>query len=124
VDRWGNAGAAGSREGAWGDPFHNKKAHTVRVYLQNIGGLPTSEDDDVKYTHMQQFLNMNKINVIALPECGTSWGKMLYKQRLQEQMQGWWESIQWPTAYNKQEAHPSRHQPGGMALGLLNKVVH
>jgi len=80
ADRRGNAGMAGSREGAWGDPFHTKKEHALRVYLQNIGGLLMSEDYDVKYTHMRHFITMNKINVITLPECSMNWGKMPYEQ--------------------------------------------
>jgi len=89
----GNEGAGRTEQGAKGNMEGEcrgctqlagapptKKTHAVRVYLQNIGGLLTSVDDKVKYTHMQQFITMNKIDVIALPECSTNWGEMTYKQ--------------------------------------------
>jgi len=57
-----STGDADSLVGAWGNPFQPKKTHLVRVYLQNIGGLPTTEDDKVKYIHLQQFITMNKID--------------------------------------------------------------
>jgi len=95
-----------SLEGAWGDTFTQKKRNTVRVYLQNIGGLPTDDEDDVKYTHMRHFITFNKIDIIALPESSTHWGEVQYEQRLPERTKGWWESVQWSTAYNKLEEHP------------------
>jgi len=69
-----------SPEGMWGDPFKQKQKHMVRVYLQNIGGLQTHEEDKVKYTHLRQFIMTNKIDIIALLECSTNWGEMKYKQ--------------------------------------------
>jgi len=96
----------------------------VRVFLQNIGGLPTEENGDVKYTHLWQFITANKIDIIALPECSTNWDKMEYNQWLQERTKGWWESVQWATAHNHLEEHSGRHQPGGVALRLLNTLVH
>jgi len=93
--------------GAWGNTFQTKKTHTVWVYLHNIRGLPIAEDGEVKYTHLQQFITNNKIDIIMLPECSTNWGKLQYEQRLLECTKGWWESIQWLTAYNKLEEHSS-----------------
>jgi len=66
---------ANSPERTWGDPFKQKQKHMVRVYFQNIGGLPTNEEDDVKYTHLRQFIMMNKIDIITLPECSMNWGR-------------------------------------------------
>jgi len=82
------------------------------------------ESGDVKYTHLWQFITANKIDIIVLLECNTNWDKMEYHQRLQECTKGWWESVQWATAHNHLEEHPGQHQPGGVALGLLNTVVH
>jgi len=113
-----------SPEGVWGDTFTQKQRNTVRVYLQNIGGLPTDDEDSVKYTHMRHFITLNKIDIIALLESSTNWGEMKYEPRLPERTKGWWESMQWSTAYNKLEEHPRRHQPGGMVLGIFNELVH
>ena len=56
-----SAGDADSLAGTWDDPFKQKQKHLVRVYLQNIRGLLTNKDDDVKYTHLQQFITMNHL---------------------------------------------------------------
>jgi len=113
-----------SLEGVWGDTFTQKQKNTVRVYLQNIRGLPTDDEDGVKYTDMRHFITLNKIDIIALLESSTHWGEMKYEQRLPECTKGWWESMQWSTAYNKLEEHLRRHQPGGTVLGIFNELVH
>ena len=69
-----------SLEGAWGDTFTQKQRNTVRVYLQNIGGLPIDDEDGIKYTHMRHFITLNKIDIIALLESSMHWGEMKYKQ--------------------------------------------
>jgi len=110
--------------GAWGDQLQKKKHNTIRKYLQNIGGLPAEDDGETKYTHLQMFVKKHDIDILALPECSVNWGETEYKYRLPECTKGWWESVQWATAYNKLEEHPSTHQPGGMALALLNTMTH
>jgi len=110
--------------GSWGDPFMGKKETHVRVYVQNIGGLPTETEADEKYTHLWHFITKHKIDIIALPESSTNWDKVPYENRLQERTKGWWESTQWSTAHNRLEQHSSKFQPGGVVLGLVNMVVH
>jgi len=82
------------------------------------------DDGETKYTHLQMFVKKHDIDILALLECSMNWGEMEYKYRLPEHTKGWWESVQWATAYNKLEEHPSTHQPGGMALALLNTMMH
>ena len=94
------------------------------MYLQNIGGLPTEEEGDVKYMHLWQFITANKIDIIALPESSTNWDKLRYEHRLQERTKGWWESVQWSTAHNRLDEHSGKYQPGGVVLGLINTLVH
>jgi len=109
--------------GAWGDKFQKKKPNTVRVFLQNNGGLPVV-DGKAKYMHLQHFIIQNNIDILALPECSVNWGKMEHAHRLPECTKGWWESVQWATAYHKLEEHPSKHQPGGTALAFINEMMH
>jgi len=115
---------AGREDGAWGDLLQRKKGNTVRIYLQNIGGLPADDAGKEKYTHLRHFVTKHSIDLLAMPECSVHWGKTEYKQRLPERTKGWWESVQWSMAYNKMEAHPSVYQPGGTALGIFNAMVH
>jgi len=82
------------------------------------------EKGDVKYTHLRQFITANKIDIIVIPECNTNWDKMEYNQRLQECTKGWWESVQWATAHNRLDENSGRHQPGRVALGIFNMLVH
>jgi len=109
---------------AWGDQFQKKKHNTIRVYLQNIGGLPAEDNGEAKYMHIQLFVKNHNIDILALPECSMNWGEMEYKNMLPECTKGWWESVQWATAYNKLEEHSSVHQPGRMALAFLNTMTH
>jgi len=74
--------------------------------------------------HLRHFVTKHSINLLALPECSVNWGETEYKQWLPECTKGWWESVQWSTAYNNMEAHPSVHQLGSMALGIFNAMVH
>ncbi len=59
-----------------------------------------------------------------LPERSTNWDKIEYDHRLQEHTKGWWESAQWSTAHNWLDVHSGKHQPSGVALGLINTLIH
>ena len=74
--------------------------------------------------HMRYFVTKHGIDILAMPKCSVNWGETEYQQRLPECTKGWWESVQWLTAYNKMEEHPSVFQLGGTALGIFNAMAH
>jgi len=67
-----DTGKQESMAGEWGNTFLAKKETHVQVFLQNIGGLPMDADDEVKYTHLQQFITKHKIDIIAIPQSSTN----------------------------------------------------
>jgi len=59
-----------------------KQPGTIRLILQNVDGIPTHEDGDIKLDCLKQFANKNQADIIAMTELNTTWDKLPYEQRL------------------------------------------
>jgi len=44
--------------------------------------------------------------------------------QLSKQAKGWWENAQWTLRVNNRDSQPSKHQPGGTGLLVVNKFLH
>ncbi len=78
-------------EDGWGHQLGNKQKGTIRLILQNVDGIPTHEDGDIKLDCLHQFTTANKVDIIALTELNTAWDKLPYQARLPSKTRGWWE---------------------------------
>ncbi len=108
----------------WGHQLGNKKQGTIRLILQNVDGIPTHEDGDIKLDCLHHFARENQADIIALTELNMAWDKVPYEARLPRKTRGWWEACHWSVSHNKRDKHGSSFQPGGTAIAVLNDWAH
>jgi len=65
-------------EDRWGHRLGEKQPGIIRFILQNVDGIPTHEDGDIKLDCLKQFANENQADIIALTELNTAWDKLPY----------------------------------------------
>jgi len=97
---------------------------TIRFILQNVDGIPTHEDGDIKLDSLKQFANENQADIITLTELNTAWDKLPYESRLPRKTRGWWEASHWSISHNKKDKYGTSFQPGGTAIVTLNMWAH
>jgi len=102
----------------------NKQKGTIRLILQNVDGIPTHEDGDIKLDCLHQFTTANKVDIIALTELNMAWDKLPYQAQLPYKTRGWWEVYHWSVSHNKNDQHGESFQPGGTAIAVLNEWAH
>jgi len=101
-----------------------KQPGTIQFILQNVDGIPTHEDGDIKLDCLKQFANENQADIIVMTELNTAWDKLPYEKRLPKKMRGWWEASHWSILHNKKDKHGTSFQPGGTAIVALNAWAH
>ena len=62
------------RISAWGDTMEMKSNRTLRVYFQNINGIP-SHDQWAEWNHIVSYLKSKQIDVTGLAETNLKWTK-------------------------------------------------
>jgi len=108
----------------WGNQLGKKHQDSIRICFQNVGGLVTTTDGDLKLTVLRHFTQQFHIDVFAFAEHNICWDLIPKQQQLAERTRGWWENAHWAMGYNKREKYPIAHQPGGTGIAVLNKLSH
>jgi hypothetical protein len=65
-----------------------------------------------------------EIDIMNFPEVNVCWHKVTPRNRLEEQMMGWFEMVHKSVAYNFWETGPSQQQYGGNMILSINNVAH
>ncbi len=112
------------RQDTWGNLLGKKHQDSIRICFQNVGGLVTITDGDLKLTVLRHFTQQCQIDVFAFAEHNICWDLIPKQQQLSERTRGWWENAHWVTSFNKREKYPIAHQPGGSGLGVFNYLSH
>ena len=118
------ADAVQGPEDEWGHHMGKKQPGTIRFMLQNVDGIPTHEDGDLKLDCLNQFTKKHQIDIITLTELNTAWDKLPYTARLPSKTRGWWEACHWSISHNKKDQHGDSFQPGGTAIAAVNAWAH
>jgi len=50
-----------------------KPANTIWIVLQNVDGIPTNQNRDIKLDCLYTFTNKHQIDIFALTELNTAW---------------------------------------------------
>jgi len=108
----------------WGHTLGKKQPNNIQIVFQNVGGLILSTNSNLKLTVLKQFIcqhNIDIFNVAKHNKCGDVVPKNL---QFHEQTKGWWENTQWSIGYNKRKIKPSKHEPGGTGILVVNEFSH
>jgi len=95
-------GTNSSTQHHWGDEMQQKNASTIRLLIQNIGGIDMTETGSIKLAALRNFTQEHQINICTLTKCNMDWTKAPAHLHIAEQTRYWWESNQWSVSHNTQ----------------------
>jgi len=107
-----------------GTHFGEKLENVVCIVLQNMDGIPTLTNGDVKLDCICHFIDDQQSDILATTELKMAWDLLPYTNRLQAKTKGWWETVHWSVAHNKCNKFGDGFQPGGTAILVLNQLAH
>ncbi len=107
-----------------GNQLRKRHQDSICICFQNVGGLVTTTDGDLKLTVLCHFTQQFHIDVFAFAEHNICWDLISKQQQLAERTRGWWEHAHWATAFNKREKYPIAHQPGSTGIVVFNNLSH
>jgi len=113
-----------SERDQWGQEMGPKNPNSIRLVLQNVGGIDVHKQGSVKLAALQEFMMDNTVDIAALTECNAAWKQINPKLWPQEQTKFWWENSHWLLAYNRQDPDAAPYQPGGVGILVVNQLSH
>jgi len=108
----------------WGNDFSGKPMHTIRILLQNVGGIDLTAGGSVKLAALHNFMQDHHVDIAALTECNVAWQLVDASFYPSEQTKYWWENSHWSITHNRQEIYPTKHQRGGTCLVVTNQLSY
>jgi len=63
----------------WGKTLGKKSPVAIHLFFQNVGGIPTGKDGNMKLLMMHQFLALHEADVSGCIETNTCWDVQPYK---------------------------------------------
>ncbi len=69
----------------WGNQIQLKEMKTIKLLLQNIGGLDLASSGSIKLAVLRSFTQVHQLNVCILMECNVDWRKVPAHLYLAEQ---------------------------------------
>jgi len=102
----------------------NKPPHTIRVLLQNIGGIDVTSNGSVKLAALHNFMVDHQVDITAITECNVAWSKVTPKIAPPEQTKFWWENSHWSLTHNCRDPNAAKYQPGGTSIVIVNQLAH
>jgi len=113
-----------SQADIWGHEIGPKEPNTIRLLLQNTGGIDHKPGGSVKLAALYAFMQEAQVDIAALTECNTAWDKIDYSLSLAQQTKYWWENAHWSVSHNRQDPHSAPYQPGGTSIVVVNQLSH
>ncbi len=109
---------------AWGHPLTTKKPNTIRLLLQNTGGINLYVSGSAKLAALHKFMQEAQVDLAALTKCNVAWHKVDHSLHPSEQTKFWWENAHWSMSNNHQDPHAARYQPGGTGIVVVNQLSY
>jgi len=109
---------------SWGHQLDRKRPNTIRLLLQNIGGIDGKPKGSVKLAALREFMEANNVDIAALTECNVAWDKTDPDIWPPEQTKFWWENAHWSLTHNRKDPHAGPYQPGGTGILVVNQLSY
>jgi len=84
----------------WGHEFTTKYPNTIRLLLQNMGGIDLKPEGSVKLAALHSFMQEAQVDIAALTECNVAWSLVDWDLYPSEQTKHWWENAHWSVTHN------------------------
>jgi len=107
-----------------GSSIGKKQPGTIWLILQNVDGILTHMNRDLKLDCLYQIMTAHHMDILTLTELNMAWDKLPYKVQLPQKTHGWWEASHWSMSHNKKDKHGGGFQPGGTAILVINEWAH
>jgi len=112
------------KQDSWGHHMCHKPPNTIRVLLQNIGGIDANHKGSVKLAALHEFMVEHQVDITAITECNVAWSQVDSELSPQEQTRFWWENAHWSVTHNRKDPDAAKYQPGGASLVVVNQLSH
>jgi len=109
---------------SWGHQLSHKPANTIRILLQNIGGIDIHKHGLVKLAALHDFMVGHQVDIAAITEGNVAWSQVAQELWLPEQTRYWWENSHWSVTHNRWDPNAAKYQPGGTSLVVVNQLAH
>ena len=106
--------------GPWGDELGEKKERSLRVYFQNVNGIPC-HDNWAEWNHIITYLKSKQVDIAGLAETNIKWTKQstsAAKRQLTSHI-----NPATLIAASCDEPCPFKYQRGGVLLATLGKLT-
>jgi hypothetical protein len=100
-----------------------KHENVCRIGLLNPLGF-TVQVNSAKDDQLREFMREAEIDIMNFLEVNVCWHKVSPRNRLDEHMMGWFETLHKSAAYNVREGSPCRQQFRGNVILSINNVAH
>jgi len=117
-------GGSGPEHDTWGHPLQPKQPNTLRILLQNIGGIDIHKQGSVKLAALQEFMEEQHVDATAITECNVAWNQVDPALWPQEQTKFWWENAHWSVTHNRVDPKVAKYQPGGTCVLVVNQLSY
>jgi len=101
-----------------------KRSHTIRLLLQNIGGIDLHSGGSTKLAVLHTFMVESQVDLVALTECNAAWNHVPHELWPPVQTKGWWENAHWVLSHNRTDPDSAKYQPGGTGILVVNQLSH
>jgi len=108
----------------WGHAIGPKNPNTIRLLLQNMGGIDLHPRGSVRLAALQDFMTMRQVDIAVMTECDSAWQHVDFKLWPQQQTKSWWENTHWSLTYNRQDPDAEAYQPGGVGKVVVNQLSY
>ncbi len=108
----------------WGHALKTKEPNTIRIILQNTGGIDHRSGSSTKLSALHSFMQEWQVDIAALTECNAAWSKIDHSLYPSEQTKFWWENAHWSLTHNRQDQHAAPYQPGGAGIVITNQLSY
>ena len=107
----------------FGSILPGKQPSTIRLFFQNIGGLPKTLAD-VSNTKWASRLRHLDIDIALLAEVNMFWPNTAYIDSIHARIKHFWKASRSTTSHNRHSGATSTHCQGGTASLLLGDIAH
>jgi len=119
-----NATIPAGNQDRWGHTMSQKTPNTIRLLLQNVGGINLKPEGSIKLAAVHSFMQEAQVDVAALTECNVAWNLAERDLYPPEQTKCWWENAHWSIMHNKQEKYATTHQQGRTCVVVTNQLSY
>ena len=116
------------RRGIFGNPLQHNHQSTIRILMQNVGGLGFIANkrchETLKMEKIKEITIKYNVDLLALTETNKDWRTVKSAHTIWEGTKGWKDSRRIQVAHNTTQQAEGQFVSGGTAMCAFDKLVY